>query len=38
MRGGREKCLGARMDAYLPKPIEPEALYDAIARSVSGGD
>jgi CheY-like chemotaxis protein len=38
MRGDREKCLKTGMDAYLPKPVEPEALYDAIARSVSGGD
>ena len=35
MKGDREKCLAAGMDAYLTKPIQSRALFDAI-ESVMG--
>jgi two-component system, sensor histidine kinase and response regulator len=34
MKGDREKCLNAGMDDYVPKPIRPEVLYDAIDKSI----
>ena len=30
MKGDRERCLESGMDAYLPKPIAQQALFDAI--------
>lgn len=32
MRGDKENCLKHGMDAYLPKPIEPEALENVLPR------
>ena len=32
MAGDRERCLGAGMDGYLVKPIDPTALLDAVER------
>jgi two-component system, sensor histidine kinase and response regulator len=34
MKGDRERCLAAGMDAYVAKPIRPEALLDAIDAAV----
>jgi signal transduction histidine kinase/DNA-binding response OmpR family regulator len=30
MKGDAERCLAAGMDAYVSKPIQPDALFDAI--------
>jgi CheY-like chemotaxis protein len=42
MSGDEARCLAAGMDAYLSKPIEPDALFDVvdrqIARSSTGGE
>ncbi len=32
MKGDEKKCLDAGMDDYLPKPIEPDILYDKLYR------
>jgi len=36
MQGYREDCIEAGMDDYVSKPIEPQALADAIERQLSG--
>jgi PAS domain S-box-containing protein len=36
MKGDREECLGAGMDAYVAKPIQPRELYEAIERLFGG--
>jgi two-component system sensor histidine kinase/response regulator len=37
MKGDRDACLAAGMDAYLSKPVHPAALLDAIDQAVTGG-
>jgi two-component system sensor histidine kinase/response regulator len=37
MKGDRERCLEAGMDAYVSKPIRTEALWEAIDRLVPPG-
>jgi HPt (histidine-containing phosphotransfer) domain-containing protein len=36
MKGDREKCLSAGMDAYIAKPVRPDELLDAIDQLVRG--
>jgi two-component system sensor histidine kinase/response regulator len=36
MRGDRDRCLEAGMDAYISKPVEAKALFEAIERLVPG--
>jgi two-component system sensor histidine kinase/response regulator len=38
MKGDRERCLRAGMDAYLPKPIRAQELLQLIAALVPGPD
>ena len=33
MQGDRERCVGGRMDGYLSKPIDKEALFAAVERT-----
>jgi len=35
MRGDRERCLAAGMNAYLSKPINPELLYKTLVEQLS---
>jgi signal transduction histidine kinase/CheY-like chemotaxis protein len=34
MKGDRETCLNAGMDAYVPKPLKPEALFETIEQVI----
>jgi PAS domain S-box-containing protein len=36
MKGDREECLRAGMDAYLAKPVESQQLYETVAAIASG--
>jgi len=38
MKGDRERCLQAGMDAYVTKPIKPQELYQAISEQMEGQD
>jgi CheY-like chemotaxis protein len=38
MKGDREKCLAAGMDAYVAKPIRPEELFEVVEGLTHGGD
>ncbi|MEP0846504.1 MAG: response regulator [Phycisphaerae bacterium] len=38
IRGDRERCLEAGMDDYVPKPLRPERLYEAIERQLEMQD
>jgi len=35
MKGDREKCLSAGMDDYVPKPLRPDELFEAIERCLA---
>jgi PAS domain S-box-containing protein len=35
LKGDRERCLEAGMNDYIPKPIDPKALFEVIRRYVS---
>jgi len=37
LAGDRERCLAAGMDDYVPKPIQPRTLFDAVERWAAGG-
>jgi CheY-like chemotaxis protein len=34
LKGDRERCLAAGMDSYIPKPVRPRELFEAIAATV----
>jgi CheY-like chemotaxis protein len=36
MKGYRERCIEAGMNDYVTKPIQPQELFDAIERQISG--
>jgi CheY-like chemotaxis protein/HPt (histidine-containing phosphotransfer) domain-containing protein len=36
MKGDRERCLGAGMDDYISKPIQPKELIEVIERQLKG--
>jgi CheY-like chemotaxis protein len=35
MKKDRDRCLKAGMDDYIPKPIQPQKLYEAIEKQIS---
>jgi CheY-like chemotaxis protein len=35
MSGDEARCLAGGMDAYLSKPIQPQALFDLVERQVT---
>jgi CheY-like chemotaxis protein len=37
MKGDRERCLEAGMDGYISKPIQPQELFEGIARLATAG-
>lgn len=32
LKGDRERCLAAGMDDYISKPIQPQQLYEVLAK------
>jgi CheY-like chemotaxis protein len=36
MTGDRERCLAVGMDGYLPKPVDPKALFAVVERNSAG--
>jgi CheY-like chemotaxis protein len=34
MKGDEARCLAAGMDAYVSKPVDPDALFDVIERQL----
>jgi two-component system sensor histidine kinase/response regulator len=38
LKGDRERCLSAGMDDYLPKPLEPDALFRVLERWIPNGE
>ncbi len=36
MEGDREKCFDCGMDGYIPKPVEPDELYNTLKRFIPG--
>ena len=38
MAGDREKCLEAGMDDHVPKPIEPDVLFETLVKWIPEGE